>query len=56
MLLTALVEKPESKNISVREVMGNSFPIVAPDNTTDTLSSMIRDHKAVLVRNQKTTR
>ncbi len=55
MLLSALVERPEAKNLSVREVMGKSFPIVAPDNTTDTLSSMIRDHKAVLVHNQKTS-
>ena len=54
MVLKALVEKPESKQHSVREIMGNSFPLVAPDNTIDTLSSAIKDKKAVLVRNQKT--
>ncbi len=52
MMLNALVERPEAKSLSVREVMGNSFPVVAPDNTIDVLSSMIKQHKAVLVRNQ----
>ena len=53
-ILSALIENPEIKSGSIREVMDNSFPVVAPDNTLDVLSSMIKQHKAVLVRDQKT--
>lgn len=52
-ILTSLINTPELKSGSVREVMESSFPVVAPDNTLDVLSSMIRDNKAVLVRDQR---
>ena len=52
-ILTSLINSPELKSGSVREVMESSFPVVAPDNTLDVLSSMIRDNKAVLVRDQR---
>ena len=52
-ILSALIDNPELKSGSVREVMDGSFPVVAPDNTLDVLSSMVKQHKAVLVRDQK---
>jgi len=52
-ILSSLIDNPEIKSGSIREVMDNSFPVVAPDNTLDVLSSMIKQHKAILVRDQK---
>lgn len=52
-ILSSLIDNPEIKSGSIREVMDNSFPVVAPDNTLDVLSSMIKENKAVLVRDQK---
>ena len=52
-ILSALINNPQLKNDSIREVMEATFPVVAPDSTLDVLSSMIKDNKAVLVRDQK---
>ena len=54
--LKQLIENPEVKNRSVREIMDKPFPIAGKDNTLDVLSSMIRDNKAVLVRDEKTNK
>jgi cystathionine beta-synthase len=50
-ILNQLIEKPELKNILVKEVMDKPFQFVAMNNTVDVLSSLInKDNKALLVR------
>lgn len=52
-LLNFLISNPESRDTVVKEIMSDSFPVVAPDNTLDVLSSMIKEKGAVLVRDSK---
>ena len=52
-LLETLVERPESKDEAVDNIMDDPMPFVAMDNTLDVLSSMMnRNTKAVLVRDR----
>jgi cystathionine beta-synthase len=50
-VLKALIENPDLKNQSVREIMDGPFPFVAPHESIDVMSSMIRaDRKALMTR------
>jgi len=50
-VLARLIEEPELKEKPVRDVMGEAFPFVSPDNSLDTLSSHIsKEQPALLVR------
>ena len=50
-LLRKLIQNPELKNTTIKEVMEDPFMIVAIDTTVDVLSSLIDDkNKALMVR------
>ncbi|MDN5216456.1 cystathionine beta-synthase [Fulvivirgaceae bacterium BMA12] len=52
-LLGSLIENPEIKSESVKEVMDKPFQFVALNSTLDVLSSLInKDNKALLVRDE----
>jgi cystathionine beta-synthase len=52
-ILAKLIENPEIKDHSVKEVMNPAFKFVGLDHTLDTLSSLIdKDNKALLVRDE----
>lgn len=53
-ILEQIIEKPEIKDLPVKEVMGQPFKFVGLDNTLDVLSSLIdKDNKALLVRDEE---
>ena len=50
-VLKALIENPDLKNKTVNEIMDGPFPFVAPNESIDVMSSMIRaDRKALMTR------
>jgi len=54
MILEQIIEKPEVKDLAVKEVMGQPFKFVGLDNTLDVLSSLIdKENKALLVRDEE---
>ncbi|MDN3205681.1 pyridoxal-phosphate dependent enzyme [Algoriphagus sediminis] len=49
-LLAKIIENPDLKDATVKDVMEDSMHFVALDSTLDVLSSMVEKEKAVLVR------
>ncbi|MEP0368448.1 MAG: pyridoxal-phosphate dependent enzyme [Cyclobacteriaceae bacterium] len=53
-VLKSILENPEVRDMSVGEIMDDSFTFVGMDNTIDVLSSLIsKENKALLVRDEK---
>ena len=52
-ILEKLIEDPEARHLTVRELMDKPFKFVGLDNSIDVLSSLIdRDNRALLVRDE----
>ncbi len=53
-LLKVLIEDPDAKLKSIKEIMDKPLPFVGFDNTLDVLSSVMdNEHQAILVRDEK---
>ena len=51
-LLSILIQQPDLKSETVESIMDKPFIFVGLNNTVDALSGLIKEHKALLVRDE----